>query len=181
MMNTSKYSSALALTLISVLLSPALYAENEPLISGQAVVQDCGSLFVNGQKVSLWGIDPLAPDQQCWQNDVAWGCGAQAVTTLQHYVDGLEVECHVIENAEQETPKAICYRNQIKTHQDIAEHLIRQGFAIEAKYDSENTYTDAENEARTHKRGIWTSRFQTAANWREGIQCFVGEEACTTE
>ena len=37
-------------------------------------------------------------------------------------------------------------------------------------------YYQLEQAAQENKRGIWSSKFQTAQDWRDGIQRYVGEE-----
>lgn len=140
-------------------------------------MQDNGVLSINGQNVALWGVDLLAPDQQCWQGDVSWGCGEDAMSALKHYVGNKTVECTIKQSAVDDAPAlAQCFRFRGPKAQDIAEHLILKGWAIERVAVSGGKYYAAEQKAQTGKYGIWTSRFQTAQDWRDGIQRFVGDE-----
>lgn len=161
---------------IALLCSPA-NAQDELTLTGLPVVQDNGFLSINGQQIALWGVDLLAPDQQCWQGDVAWGCGEDAMSALKHYVGNKAVACQIKQSAVNDTPAlAQCFRFKGSKAQDIAEHLILKGWAIERVAVSGGQYYAAEQKAQTGKYGIWTSRFQTAQDWQEGIQRFVGEE-----
>jgi len=162
-------------------LSPALAEPEETrpeIISGIPVVQESGTLVINGKKIALWGISPLAPDQQCWQGETAWCCGEQAITVLRHIVEGRMVECVVQAKPEDGPILAQCYRRRGRHHRkrDIAAQLVRHGWATDQSESSSGAYLAAEEEARYEKRGIWDSRFQTAQDWKDGIQRFVGEE-----
>ncbi len=146
-------------------------------MTGIPFVQDNGILSINGQQIALWGVDLLAPDQQCWQGDIAWGCGEDAMSALKHYVGNKTVECQIKQSAVNDMPAlAQCFRFRGPKAQDIAEHLILKGWAIERTDVSGGQYYAAEQKAQTGKYGIWSSRFQTAQDWRDGLQRFVGED-----
>ena len=50
-------------------------AQEAEVVTGVPFVQDNGVLSINGRQIGLWGVDLLAPDQQCWQGDASWCCG----------------------------------------------------------------------------------------------------------
>lgn len=153
------------------------HSEHLDTLSGLAVVEDNGILAINGRRIALWGIDMLAPDQQCWQGEEAWPCGEEAMIALKHFLAGRSVECEIQTAADKDTPPlAKCYRFRNSSKTDIAEHLVRQGWALERGATSGGTYYEAEQSAQTNKRGAWAGRFQTAQDWKDGIQKFVGEE-----
>jgi endonuclease YncB( thermonuclease family) len=169
----------LGLLLLPLLAAPACAAEQEQdMIVGVPFVQENGLLTINGQKIALWGIDMLAPDQQCWQGDMSWCCGEHAMSALKHYVENRTVECVIRRKAVEGAPAlAQCFRLKGPNRQDIARHLILRGWTVERPQISGGYYFEDEQKAQTGKYGIWSSRFQTAQDWKEGIQRFVGEEA----
>lgn len=146
-------------------------------LTGVPIVQQSGLMIVSGLRIALWGIDTLAPDQQCWQGDAAWPCGEQATTALRHYVDGRMVECQIQHHVEGAPAVAKCFRMKERVKKDIAEHMVSHGWALDKGEVSGGAYYAAEEEAVKEKRGVWIGRFQTAQDWREGIQRFVGEPA----
>lgn len=162
-------------------LIPCAYANEANSVAGLAVIHDPTHLQINGQRLALWGIDALAPDQQCWQDGAAWGCGEEALMALKHYADGKNVRCDIQSAADKEGPAfAKCYRLRGSREQDIAEHMVRHGWALDRGVQSGGAYYNAEQEAQSKKTGAWQGRFQTAQDWKEGIQRFVGEEDVTT-
>jgi len=149
-------------------------------ICGIPVVQGANTLVINGKKVTLWGLEALAPDQQCWQGGMAWGCGENASTALKHYVDGQMVECvPQIVPTDKSPIIAKCYRfkGQDRHPRDIASHMIQHGWGMDRTENSGGAYAEEVKEAQENKVGIWSSRFQTANDWKEGVQKFVGEES----
>jgi len=154
-----------------------LHAGTNQSINGIAFVEDSMTLKINGQQISLWGIDTLAPDQQCWQDGTSWGCGEESLMSLKHFVDGRMVKCEIQQQADKEGPAAAkCARMKAQAQQDIGEYLVSHGWALDRGVASGGAYYASEQEAQSKKRGIWASRFQTAQDWKNGIQRFVGEE-----
>lgn len=147
------------------------------MLSGVAVVEDSGILRVNGQRVALWGIDMLTSDQKCWQGETSWCCGEEALMALKHYAGGRLVHCDIKAPADASSPAlATCYRSKAGNKIDIAEYLVKQGWALERGVASGGLYYDVERTAQSHKRGAWAGRFQTAQDWKDGVQRFVGED-----
>lgn len=162
-----------------VYASPPSFAKEElaDMLVGVPYVQGSGSLAIHGREVSLWGTERLAPDQQCWQAETAWPCGEYAAMALKHLVQGRMVECVVKEKAVDQLPaQAVCSLQKGQEKKDIAEQLIFQGWAMARKNIGENPYQKAEDDAHENRRGVWSSKFQSAEDWREGIQRFIGED-----
>jgi endonuclease YncB( thermonuclease family) len=176
----STFCTAIAVTVLCLGL-PAVAAEPPKAVAdgkiiGVPYVQDSGVLSINGREVNLWGIERLAPDQQCWQAEMAWCCGEYAAMALKHFVQGRMVECEIKEPAAEGLPAfAICTRNKGQNKTDIAEHLVSSGWALAKKDIAANPYEEFEEDARENKRGAWSSRFQSAQDWRDGIQRFISE------
>lgn len=156
-------------------LAQGARAEHE-IASGVPVVEEPGILLIGGQKIQLWGIDTLAPDQRCWQGKDSWSCGEESVSVLRHFVQGRQVECRILQKPDASPLVAQCFRKKGAERRDIAHFLVSHGWAMDRGEASGGAYFEAENEAQEDKRGIWSSKFQTPEDWRLGIQRFVGEE-----
>lgn len=163
---------------LSLAISPqSAWADHLPTCTGVAVVQDTSTLVINGEKIALWGIDALAPDQKCWQGETPWNCGEEASMALKHFAEGKLITCDVQHPADEDGPaRAKCYRLKGEMKKDIVEYLIRRGWAMDRGETSGGAYFAVEQEAQADKRGVWGSRFQTAQDWKDGIQRFVGED-----
>jgi len=158
---------------------PETAEDSDEIISGVPVVESSNLLTLDGKKISLWGVSPLAPDQQCWQNGTAWDCGEQATLVLRHFVESRTIECHVREKQGDNPIIAQCFRHgQTHGKRDIAKQLIQTGWALSGKANSllAPPYLEEENKAHAEKSGIWGSHFQTAEDWEQGVQRFVGED-----
>jgi endonuclease YncB( thermonuclease family) len=69
---------------------------------------------------------------------------------LRRYVDGRRVRCQPRENDKRE---ARCWRDD----QDLAELLVREGWARADRDASDDKYVDEEKEAKRARRGIWAT------------------------
>lgn len=155
-------------------LSPTMASQqdSETLI-GVPVIQDSGTLRINGQEINLWGIRPLAPDQQCWEKSASWGCGEAATMALRHFIHGSKLKCTIIKKGtEGNSPQATCMQKGMFHKKDIAHFLVVKGFAL----DASGAYKIQQMKAKKKKRGIWSGRFQTAQDWKDGIQKFMGSK-----
>ncbi|NTU76954.1 MAG: hypothetical protein HGA90_03975 [Alphaproteobacteria bacterium] len=156
-------------------VEPCLAAE-EGEIEGIPLVQDSGQMRLGGNRVELWGIETLAGDQQCWHKERAWHCGEQATSTLKHFAEGQRIKCQIKEDLGEGRVKAQCFRQKKDKQSDLGSYLIAQGWAMEDEESSDGAYAQEQEEARFKRRGIWTSRFQTADDWREGLPNYVQYE-----
>ncbi|MDD5587371.1 MAG: hypothetical protein PHY92_10545, partial [Alphaproteobacteria bacterium] len=50
---------------------------------------------------------------------------------------------------------------------------VKRGWALNQDEESEGLYAPDQDEAHFKRHGIWTSRFQTPEDWRDGVQRFV--------
>lgn len=141
--------------------------------SGTPAVLPSGVIMIEGHNVTLSGIDPLASDQQCWHESRAWNCGEQALIALRHHIVGHALRCTVKSGSGGSEISAQCFRKTGDTEDDIARYLVAQGWARDRHGDSGGLYAVDENTARAYRRGIWTSRFQTAEDWKKGIPRYV--------
>ncbi len=149
----------------------------DEIVTGVPIVHGSGLLVIDGDEIALWGLLALAPDQQCWENETAWNCGEQATSFLRHFLEDRRVECHARDNPDVEPIVAQCFRlKDGRQQEDVAASLIENGWAIGADRTPDGPYAEIESLAREARRGIWSSRFQTAQDWIDGVQRFVDEQ-----
>jgi len=162
---------------MSGLATPAGAEDEKDEISGFAFVKDCGLLTIGGRDVALWGIVMPDPDQLCWNAGISWPCGEQALLALKHFAEEKFVTCQIVAETGGGKPAARCFRRKGPVEHDVAGFLVLHGWAIaDLEEEDENPYMEEENHARLKKRGLWSGRFQTPEDWREGVQRFVGED-----
>jgi endonuclease YncB( thermonuclease family) len=149
-------------------------AQTPPKLFGTPMIIDAGRMMLDGHTVELWGINMLAGDQPCWQGDRTWSCGEESLTAYKHFVDGQLVSCDIKDATTEGLTIAQCWLQD--GQQDIARHLIVKGWAFAKREISGNYYGLDEDTARKNRLGIWTSRFQTAEDWRNSVPNFVDYE-----
>ncbi len=138
-----------------------------PDIKGRARVLQADQIVIGTQRISLFGIDAPDPDQdrECIANRTYYGCYTNAKRALETIVDLGEVICtdSGIRNYVN-FPYMTCVLGKI----DIAEDLVRQGWAFALRQQSDK-YVAAEDEARAAKKGMWQPavRFTLPWEWRE--------------
>ncbi|MDD5586074.1 MAG: hypothetical protein PHY92_03840 [Alphaproteobacteria bacterium] len=167
----------LFLVLAGTCLSTPLRAEEEIELSGSPIVQNSGTLILNGRRIVLWGITTLDCDQQCWQDKKAWPCGEEASMALKHFVEGQFVKCIVKSDLDNGKVSAQCFRMRGNEPHDVAHYLVRHGWALNEDDESGGLYESDEEDAHMKRRGVWSGNFQTPEDWREGVQRFVDHEA----
>ncbi len=155
-------------------LSLESYAEKpSAALVGTPVVRDSSVMMLGGRSFSLWGVMPLAGDQKCWNEKSSWDCGEQATIALKHFAENGYLECHIMDEPVEGRLKAQCFRKKGDKSIDVAQFMVRHGWAMDDAETSGGQYAKDQEEAVRKKRGIWGSRFQTAEDWRAGIQKFV--------
>jgi len=148
-------------------------AADTPEFSGTPVLLPSGVLMIDGRDVTLWGIDGLAGDQQCWHEDRAWDCGEQALIALRHHLTGRPVRCVTKSSSGADKVNAQCFRQKDGKEDDLARYLVAEGWARDRSEDSKGLYASDQDGAIRDHRGIWTSRFQTAEDWKNGVPHYV--------
>lgn len=165
-----------ALIFAANIIAPLPASAQQTRLFGSPMVQDSGWMMLDGHTIELWGINMLAGDQQCWKGDKSWACGEEAMTAFKLFAEGQLVTCDIKAQREDGLSFATCWRDVEGGQIDLARHLVNQGLAFAKPEVSGNFYTLDQNEARRKRLGIWTSRFQTAEDWRNSIPNFVGYE-----
>jgi endonuclease YncB( thermonuclease family) len=161
------------LSLVLILLNGTALATVGDEFFGTPAMLPQGVIMVDGHDLTLWGIDRLAGDQECWHENRPWNCGEQASIALRHHLaGGIPVRC-VVKSIDDDKLTALCFSKRDGKEQDIARYLVMQGWARDQHDITGGYYTADETLARRDRRGIWTSRFQSAEDWKNGIQRYV--------
>lgn len=121
-------------------------------------------------RVRLFGIDAPEKEQMCKTADLAYyGCGHEAKNKLIRIImNAGRLLCQKQHEDRYGRTVAICYAFDPKTDKalDMAEELVRAGWAVDWPHYSKGKYAEAQRDAQTNKRGIWQGEFQLPADYR---------------
>lgn len=123
-----------------------------------AIVEDDGSLLIQGRRVHLFGIhmvDNADSSAQCQNNVRSESCVTRAVFALDSKVQGF-LRCYTQTENEDKSLNSICYvgRSSFEAGEDLGAYLIKEGWAL-ALPAAPAEYHALERIARHHKRGVW--------------------------
>jgi endonuclease YncB( thermonuclease family) len=153
-----------ALAFAALLLLPsAALAE----VTGPALVGDADTMTVNGEHVSLYGIDALEITQSCEIDGESWFCGWDAANRLEEVIGERDVTCTPTETAN-EDGEAL-YRC-MAGDDDLAMILLDEGLAIVAE-DTDDLYREHEMAASEAGVGIWAGTFVKPSLHRANEAC----------
>lgn len=150
--------------MIAWLAAPAAANGGEPsvtAIAGVPWIIDGDTLDIHGTRIRLFGIDAPEIAQTCERNARAWRCGETAKWALIRFVAHRPVRCEARDTDRYGRAIAVCFLGRT----DINRWMVMQGWAVAYTHYS-SAYAGAEQDARTHHRGIWTSRFEQPWKWR---------------
>ncbi len=125
-------------------------------------VVDGDTLVIGATKIRLEGIDSPETDQICLNaKGDRWACGIEARDRLAAHIAGRVIGCS--------SNGADVYQRSLATCSLTAENLnawmVQQGWALAyVRYSS--TYRQAEDDARTNRRGLWQGAFIAPWDWR---------------
>jgi endonuclease YncB( thermonuclease family) len=126
-------------------------------ISGPVEVIDGDSLRVNGQELRLEGVDAPEYRQTCLRGDAVEPCGHGAREALRALLGRQVPVCEVASRDRYGRGLARCRVGGI----DVNAALVAQGQAL-----AYGDYEAEEATARRLGRGIWGTRFERPADWR---------------
>lgn len=153
----------LTVALLCLATTPAISSD----FAGRATVVDGDTIIVEGleQRVRLFGIDAPEGKQPCINEaGKRFLCGSKASETLYEIIGrNGRVNCDQLDTDRYGRAVAVCYLDG----KDINREMVRQGWAVEYTAYSDGRYTDAEQEARSAKRGLWRGEFQMPWDWRK--------------
>ncbi|MCW5680391.1 MAG: thermonuclease family protein [Xanthobacteraceae bacterium] len=128
------------------------------------VVQDGDSFIIDQTTIRLEGIDAPEIKQNCMSGDGSfWRCGRDAQAFLSKLLRKGDVRCQPRAKDRYGRTIATC---SARDTADVAEALVRAGWAINAAKIGEGKYAAAEAEAKEAKRGIWQGPFERPSVYR---------------
>jgi endonuclease YncB( thermonuclease family) len=143
-------------TLAGVALIAAIIPAFAADLIGQASVIDGDTVEVHGARIRIWGIDAPESDQLCRDNvSTQYRCGAQAANDLDAMIARRPVSCVDIDQRTFGRTVAVC----TVAGTDIADWLVRNGYALDWPQYSKGAYAEAQAEAKREGRGMWGGRF----------------------
>lgn len=144
--------------ILSCLFAFPTNAKDFALIVGRASVIDGDTLEIHGERIRIWGVDAPESRQTCEDDHGSvYRCGQKSAFALADWVDQSQpVRCEPRYKDRYKRFVAICYTS---TGDDIAEWLVRNGYAIDWPKYSNGFYAVPQNEARQAKIGMWQGSF----------------------
>jgi endonuclease YncB( thermonuclease family) len=142
----------LTLALPSLLLALLLAISSATAdIGARAIVQNDGTLKVNGKTVRLYGIYIPTFGRTCRTSIRPPRCAPRAVLQLDFKVHGF-VYCDEVQRFADRSVSAVCRVGQKR--EDLAAWLLSQGWAV-ALPGAPFQYVTLERFAESNKRGFW--------------------------
>lgn len=129
------------------------------LISGHGVVVDGDTFDIASERIRIWGIDAPEGKASCQREGKGWRPAYEASAVLRECLKGATITCRV-----QKTQKRVrdlwrqrfvseCWRDDNK--RDIAECMVRSGWATDYPGYSGGHYARLEAEPKARRAGLW--------------------------
>lgn len=120
-------------------------------------------------EIRMFGIDTPEKDQRCERsNGTCWRCGKRATDVLAGLLEGQKTIYKFTGDTTYGRPVATIFNGR----KDLNLEMVRQGYAVVyERYLSgsmKTRYLDAQERARTSRKGIWNSEFILPEAWRDG-------------
>lgn len=147
-----------AYALIGLLLAAAVHFARDPArdIAGPAYAIDGDTLWMQGERLRLIGMDAPEIDQTCDVGGSEVPCGKTARDGLRAMVRP-DLACTATGRDRYERPLVRC-RTQ---DGDIAARMVAAGLAV-----ADGCCRAEEAAARARRAGIWAGRFERPSDWR---------------
>lgn len=147
-------------------------------LTGQASIIDGDTLEIHGARVRLWGIDAPESNQLCRGEDsVLYRCGTKAANDLDTFIGRRPVTCAPVDRDRYGRAVAACNVAGV----DIADWLVRKGLALDWPRYSQGRYAEAQSEARSSERGIWSGSFVEPWRYRACVKLGGRPATCSDE
>lgn len=146
---------------VAAVIVPTLaFAED---LVGRASVIDADTIEVLGQRVSIHGVDAPESGQMCFrEGGEPWRCGQQGALALADVLGATPVSCERVDTDRYGRMVAKCNAGG----RDVGGWLVSEGWAMAfTRYSMD--YTEAEQQARNAKRGVWSGTVQPPWEWRK--------------
>ena len=134
-----------------------------PVIYGTARVINGDTLEMYGKYFKLYGIAAPEISQSCADaRGTAYNCGREAALWLKSWIDGYELECHIIQQDTKGNMVGTCALGQY----DLGAAIVNAGWALAyVKYT--DIYFPYEKQAEQNRRGLWQGQFYKPWDWKK--------------
>lgn len=129
---------------------------------GVASIIDGDTLEIHGQRIRLEGVDAPESRQSCQLNGKPWRCGTASANALADWVGRRTAHCEEQYRDRYKRAVARCSVDGVS----MEDWLVRNGWALDYPRYSKGAHANAQQEAQTHRRGIWASEFEAPWEWR---------------
>jgi endonuclease YncB( thermonuclease family) len=125
------------------------------LINGRPKVVDADLLDIGSERVRLWGIAAPSRGDWCYRNDQRWKPAAESVGALRTCLQDKLVTCRI------QKVERLWFRTRYVAEcwtdngLDLAECMVRAGWATDYTCYSDGHFRDLETEARNKRAGLW--------------------------
>lgn len=126
-------------------------------------VIDGDGIKLAGRSVRLWGIDAPELRQECSKDGRRYPCGEKAKEALTAFLGAAAPICETVNRDRYGREVAKC---EI-AGDDLARLMVRSGWAVDWPRYSKGAYAEDQDEAETHKRGLWAGFFAAPWDWRK--------------
>lgn len=151
----------------AILLAMGLSAHDataQPLVGIPSVI-DGDTIEIHGTRIRLYGIDAPESAQMCLDGSgKTYRCGQRSSLALADFL-GTHRPTSCIEVGRDQFRRmvAVCTAGGV----DIAEWLVRRGYALDWPRYSDGYYASAQAKARAAKFGMWIGSFEQPWEWRK--------------
>lgn len=152
----------LLLILLAAAGPSAALADNGDRVRGPATVITGNTLVVQGQRLTLFGIDAPDEGQTCEWPNKRIDCGRIAATALMDLLTAVEVECRRRAANPDGSWTASCTADGF----DVGRNMVYTGWAV-AVPGGPAAYASAQETARQRRHGMWKGSFQMPWAWRQ--------------
>ncbi|MBR2299115.1 MAG: thermonuclease family protein [Alphaproteobacteria bacterium] len=137
--------------------------QNYPPVYVTPRVLSGDTLEVYGHYFKLFGVAAPEISQTCANRQgKPYNCGKEAALWLKDWIDGGELECHIIDQDSSGNMIGTCSYGPY----DLGAALVNAGWAVAyTKYT--DAYSPYELQAQQNKRGLWQGRFYMPWDWRK--------------
>ena len=131
-------------------------------LKGKPRVIDGDTIWIDGTKIRLHGIDAPEANQKCSKkNGREYRCGVASTQALRALIGSKPVICKGTTFDRYNRMIAVCYSGTVNLNAE----LVRKGWALAYRRYSKD-YVSIEQEAQNDARGMWVGEFETPWKWR---------------
>ena len=148
----------------------SLANSEEKFINGYQVrVIDGDSVEIMKEKIRLFGIDAPEINQMCYkENNIHYACGHVSKLALERYIkkfSDYKIYCYYSERDKYNRILGDCYIGP-NSLLNINRYMVFEGYAVAYLRYSEK-YLDAQETAKSNKKGLWAGKFDLPEEWRK--------------